>query len=199
MKKLVSLKELNVELIGGQIMSRVTVKDNSDDSVTEVRKVIIPKVINSDGTITIEDLPEEKLRVAADEKRITKIGDIVIKLSTPYDAAVIDEQSSGCLVPSFCAIIRHGAEIDTNYMLAYLNSSFCKEQLKQQVAGSNMAVLSVGKVASVLMPLPLKNEQIEIGNNYIKTQDRLKLIKQIVALETKRNDVFFKELVKDYE
>lgn len=199
MKKLVSLKELNVELIGGQIMSRVTVKDNSDDSVTEVRKVIIPKVINSDGTITIEDLPEEKLRVAADEKRITKIGDIVIKLSTPYDAAVIDEQSSGCLVPSFCAIIRHGAEIDTNYMLAFLNSSFCKEQLKQQVAGSNMAVLSVGKVASVLMPLPLKNEQIEIGNNYIKTQDRLKLIKQIVALETKRNDVFFKELVKDYE
>lgn len=199
MKKLVSLKELNVELIGGQIMSRVTVKDNLDDSVTEVRKVIIPKVINSDGTITIEDLPEEKLRVAADEKRITKIGDIVIKLSTPYDAAVIDEQSSGCLVPSFCAIIRHGAEIDTNYMLAYLNSSFCKEQLKQQVAGSNMAVLSVGKVASVLMPLPLKNEQIEIGNNYIKTQDRLKLIKQIVALETKRNDVFFKELVKDYE
>lgn len=199
MKKLVSLKELNVELIGGQIMSRVTVKDNSDDSVTEVRKVIIPKVINSDGTITVEDLPEEKLRVAADEKRITKIGDIVIKLSTPYDAAVIDEQSSGCLVPSFCAIIRHGLEIDTNYMLAYLNSSFCKEQLKQQVAGSNMAVLSVGKVASVLMPLPLKNEQIEIGNNYIKTQDRLKLIKQIVALETKRNDVFFKELVKDYE
>lgn len=199
MKKMYNLKELQIEIIGGQIMSRVIAKTDLDENIAETRKVIVPKAILAEGTIDVTELPEEDLKVIADEKRITKEGDIVIKLSTPYNAALIDEESANCIVPSFCAIVRYPVGIDVNYLLAFLNSSSCKNQLKQQVAGAMMTVLSVGKVSNVLMPKPDLTEQKRIGQHYIKTQQKLKIIKQIVALEARRNDIVFKEMVKDYE
>ena len=69
MSNLKKLKELGVELVSGQIMSRVSIKDDSAEPVVETRRVIIPKAINYDGTISKKELPEEKLKVAADEKR----------------------------------------------------------------------------------------------------------------------------------
>lgn len=199
MKKLKTLKDLNIEVISGQIMSRVTAKKDSDEPFAEVRKVIVPKAIGADGIVNVEELPEEKLKIPADDKRITKAGDIVIKLSTPFDAALIDEDSKDCIVPSFCALVRCPEDIDVNYLVAFLNSSYCKEQIKVMVAGATMTVLSVGKVLSVLMPKPDMEEQKEIGANYIKVQQKLRVLKQIVDLEIKRNDVVFREMVKDYE
>ena len=32
--------------------------------------------------------------------------DIIIKLSTPYEACVIDDDNVGLVIPSFCAILR---------------------------------------------------------------------------------------------
>lgn len=197
MSKRVTLKELNLEIIGGQIMSRVVAKTENGEEVALSRNVIIPKAILSSGTIDTSVLPTENLKTDVDNKRITKVGDIVIKLSPPFDAAVIDEASANCVVPSFCAIIKPTEEVTTDYLLAFLNSSLCKDQLKQQVAGSVMTVLSVGKIASVVMPLPEKSKQEEIGQSYRKTQYKLNIINQIVELETKRNDVIFKEMVNN--
>lgn len=199
MSKMMSLKDLKIDILSGQIMSRVTIKPGSDEEIIESRKVIIPKAVLSDGTIDVSVLPTENLKTPADKKRLTQINDIVIKLSSPYDAAIIDEQSADCLVPSFCAIIKSSDDVDVNYLLAFLNSNFCKEQLKVNVAGSIMTVLSVGKVASVQMPVPEKKEQVEIGMSYRKTQKKLSIIREIAALEAKRNDVIFNEMVKDYE
>lgn len=196
MIKTVSLKDLSVDVISGQIMSRISVKEDSTDNVIETRKVIVPKAISSDGTVDCKELSEEKIKVKIDSKKLTKVGDIVIKLSTPYDAAIIDEESANCIIPSFCALIRHKENLDTNYLLAFLNSNYCKEQLKQQVAGVAMTVLSVGKVSSVLIPYPSLQEQREIGESYIKAQNKLKIMRQIVELEAKRNDLIFKEMVK---
>lgn len=198
-EKLSTLKELHIEALSGQIMSRVTVKKDSDEEYAETRKIIIPKAINADGTIDISELPEEKLKVPADEKRITKVGDIVLKLSTPFDAALIDEESKDCIVPSFCAIVKYPDNIDANYLVAFLNSDYCKEQIKVMVAGATMTVLSVGKVLNIIMPCPSIEEQQQIGANYVKSQQKLKILKQIVALEIKRNNIVFRDMVKNYE
>lgn len=199
MEKLVSLKDLQIEVIGGQIMGRVKAKSDFDESNAEKRKVIVPKAICSDGTIDVTILPEEVLQNPVNDSKITRTGDIVIKLSTPYDAAMIKKESENCVVPSFCAIVRYPNYIDGNYLTAFLNSDFCKEQLKMQVAGVMMTVLSVGKVLKVLMPKPSLEIQKEIGLKYIKTQEKLEIIKKIVTLETKRNDVVFRELARNYE
>ena len=183
-----------VAVVGGQIMSRITANPDAGDVVVETRKVLIPKSISADGSIDIAVLPEEDLKVEADPKKTTEPGDIVMKLSPPYDAGLVTEATQGCLVPSFCAIIRPTSDVDVQYLLAFMNSTLCKNQLQSQVSGSVMTVLSVGKVKNVNMPLPPIDEQRKIGQRYMESQRKLSIIRQIAQLESKRNDIVFKEL-----
>ena len=198
MSKLKKFGDCNIKIIGGQIMSRVTANiDKGDESIQSI-KVVIPKSIHSDGSIDSTEMPEEPLKVEPDQKKVTEIGDIVMKLSPPYDAAIVDKESEGAIVPSFCAIIKYDNSIDPGYLLAFLNSGYCKDQLKMQVTGSVMTVLSVGKLANIDFPLPAKKKQKEIGDSFAEAQNKLRLIRRIAELESKKNDVMIRELVKDY-
>jgi hypothetical protein len=197
--QIIPLGECGIEIISGQIMSRLSAKEGSGDETVEVRKVVVPKCIHADGSIDNSEMPEESLRTEADPRRLTAPGDIVMKLSTPYDAAYVDEDSAGCIVPSFCAIIKSAGDLDTQFLLAFLNSSACKNQLKLQVSGSAMAMLSVGKIKNVLIPVPALDKQREIGNRFQETRRKVKLLEQIIKLEQKKNDISFRDMVKEYE
>lgn len=185
----------NIDVFSGQIMSRVTADAKTSDEEKTKFRVIVPKAILADGTLNASDLPVEELRLIPDSNRITKLGDIVIKLSTPYDSAIITEEFVGCVVPSFCAIIRNRSEIKTEYLQAFLSSKLCKEQLRAKVAGTVMTILSVGKIKDIEIPVPDIEEIDEIGRNYIAVQKKIAILKKIVELESKRNDVIFYNLV----
>lgn len=186
-----------VEIIGGQVMSRIAAKADVNGKAVETRKVVVPKCINADGSIDVEEMTEELLKAAADVKKLTQVGDIVIKLSPPYDAAIVDDTAADCLVPSFCAIVRGSSKVDIHYLLAFLNSELCKRQLATSVAGAVMTVLSVGKIKNIYVPMPGAEQQHEIGQRYMGTQRKLRIIRKIGELEAKRNDIVFKEMVKD--
>ena len=202
MSELKTLKEFGIQITSGQIMSRVSSKNRKpekheiEDSYYPVyeMRVIIPKAINSDGTIDSSLLPQEQLASEIDDGKMAKKGQIVMKLSTPYDAGLVDEESAGCIVPSFCAIVNPCENIDTCYLLAFLNSESCKTQLKMQVAGSVITVLSVGKISGIKIPVISLREQIEIGKRFMAIQKKRKVINEIIKLETMRNDVVFRNL-----
>lgn len=213
--KIVKLGEV-IDIYSGQIMSRIKAnkpEETGDYVTTKIMRVIVPKAITSDGLINIQDIVEEKIIVTdinilnketgeteliipIDSKRITALGDIVIKLSTPFDSATITEETEGCLVPSFCAIIRNKGLIDKDYLQAFLNSKLCKEQLRAKVVGAVMTILSIGKIKEIEVPIPEMEQQIIIGKNYREAQNKISTLKKIVELETKRNDIQFINMVK---
>lgn len=195
--RMVPLGECGIEIVSGQIMSRLTVKDDSNDEVVVTRRVVVPKCIRPDGSLSPDEMPEERLHTDADPKRLTEEGDIVIKLSTPYDAASIGAENAGCVVPSFCAIIKSSGVLNRDYLLAFLNSSTCKRQLKTQVAGAAMAMLSVGKLKAIKIPVPSAEVQHSIGGSFLETQRKVYILDQIIQLEQKKNDVYFRDMVKD--
>ena len=202
MNNQMTLKDCGIRITSGQIMSRVSTKNekfsklapNSQDYSVAVKRVLIPKAINPDGSIDSTILPEEQLITDIDESKLTKNGLIVMKLSTPYDAGIVDEKSAGCVVPSFCALVMSSNIIDTRYLLAFLNSASCKEQLKKIVAGSVITVLSVGKISGISIPVISMPEQIAIGKRFMEIQEKRKVINEIIRLESKRNDILFKNL-----
>ena len=89
------------EVTAGQVMSRITVEVNP----VEERRVLLPKAINN-GCISESELVLNKMKTKLDPSKLTMEGDIIVKLSTPYDCCIIDEKNVGLVVPSFCAILR---------------------------------------------------------------------------------------------
>lgn len=184
----------HIEITSGQIMTRITTKESEDPPI-ESRKVIVPKAITQDGYIDADELPVEDLKMLPDSKRLTEIDDIVIKLSTPFDSALITEETVGCLVPSFCAIIRSKGTLDLNYIRAFLASNYCKEQLRAKVTGAVMSILSIGKIQTINIPVPDMSEQIRIGLDYKNSQEKIQVMNKIIKLENKRNDIAFQEFL----
>lgn len=159
--------DITEKIYSGQIISRVNAKEEVGDVVIEERNVLIPKAI-SGGRVTHADLGTVKLKKAVDEDRITRQGDIVLKLSTPYDAAYIEKYDEGLVVPSFCSIIR-GVEVskaDPEFITAYLNTEYVREMLKSRVAGTTMPMIKLSDIKDLEIPnVPLAKQKL-LGEAY---------------------------------
>ncbi len=190
------LEDYNINIVGGQIISRVSAK-GKEDSEKQLIKVVVPKAITSTGGIDIDEMPEEEVIKELDQKKVTEEGDIVVKLSTPYGAGIVDDKSVGCLVPSFCALIKDTGKLDKNFLLAFLNSDYCKDQIKAQVTGATMTVVSVGKIKQLDIPIPKIEDQIKIGQGFVETKRKIQILQRIVLLEEERNSIIFEELANN--
>ena len=180
------LKELNIEIVGGQIVQRVIADVERGEAVLDPqRKTIVAKTV-SEGLIDEEGVVVNDYKTTFDDKKLTHEGDIVVKLSAPYNAVIIDKEHEGMLVSSFCSIIRNVNEIDKRYLVAFLNSDVAQTQLKNSVVGTVMSILSNGKLGDLLIPVPAREKQEEIGSYFEKTVKNRILLAKIIKLEEQK-------------
>lgn len=166
--------------IGGQVISRVEAK-NETEMIGKV-KILVPKAIKN-GVINHQDLSEINLKSKPDENKLTKVGDIVLKLSQPYDAAYITEKDEGILITSFCLALREiDADINPRYLVLVINSEIYKEQAMMATSGATVPMLTKGKIENIELKLNL-TQQEEI----IKMSDKIKrkedIFNEIIKLE----------------
>ena len=180
------LKELNIEIVGGQIVQRVIADVERGEAVLDPqRKTIVAKTV-SEGLIDEEGVVVNDYKTTFDDKKLTHEGDIVVKLSAPYNAVIIDKEHEGMLVSSFCSIIRNVNEIDKRYLVAFLNSDVAQTQLKNSVVGTVMSILSNGKLGELEIPVPSLEKQEEIGSYFEKTVKNRILLAKIIKLEEQK-------------
>lgn len=196
MLKKVLFKDIEgLNIIGGQITSRIEAKLESN-KIGEV-KVLTPKAIQN-GSVNHKDLGNINIATTIDSKKLTKEGDIVIKLSTPYDACIITKDDEGLLVPSFCAIINNIPEyISKEYLLAFLNSKVYQNQIKNILVGQTLPVLSVGQIKKMELPIPSNDIQREIGSDYQNTLKKIQLLNKVISLENEYLESRFLEMEED--
>lgn len=173
MYKLIDLCE---NITSGQIMSRVArseTKKGAQLTPTDIiatEKAIVPKAI-SDGVINDVELTDVDLVKSVDDNKRTSAGDIIIKLSTPYDSAVVLPTQEGLIATSFCALIRNiSKDYLPEFICAYLNTSEVKDQLRASMAGATVPLLRISDI-----------KQIDIPQVSIEQQERVVTILKLNA------------------
>lgn len=178
------LENLASKIFSGQIMTRIIAKEEAGEEVIKECKVLAPKAIVN-GRVVHNDLSDAQLKKEIDSEKLTQVGDIVIKLATPYDAAYIDEKDAGLVVSSFCVIIRGLNEdrIDSKFLTAYLNTDYVINSLKAKVAGTTMPMLKLGDIKEINIPeLPLER-QMQISEVYTLSCSKQELLQQLLDNE----------------
>ena len=125
----------------------------------------------------------------------TKDGDIVIKLSSPYDSCLITPEFEGLLIPSFCMKIRVKEEkrIDRDFFLAYLSSDFFKTELRNKCYGTMTALTKKSDFRRITVPEVPREKQIEIGRRFRKVTHLEDLMNRYRELERERLDRVLEE------
>mgnify|MGYP005807178353 CR=1 FL=1 len=168
------------QLIGGQVISRVKAKTEED--IIGKTRILLPKAIKN-GIINHEDLSEISIKTELDENKLTKAGDIVIKLSQPYDAAYITEKDEEILVTSYCLLLRErDISINPRYLVLLINSEAYKEQAMLSASGATVPMLTKGKIENIDLKLNLeRQEEIIKMNDKIKQKEEI--FNEIIRLE----------------
>jgi len=187
MKNQIKLSEVKgLAFIGGQITSRIEANEKKNEVVVGKVQVIPPKAIKG-GKILHDELYELEYKSEFDEKKLTKAGDIVVKLSSPYDAAYITEADEGLLITSFCIIIRNTSKtLLSEYLAAFLNSGVYLDQVMDMVSGATVPMLTMGKIKDVVVKNMEIEEQRQVAEYFHNISLKEEVMAQIIALEKEK-------------
>ncbi len=181
----------------GQIMSRVTCREDEGPGANIVEAEVLNPGAISGGIIHHENIGTVLLKKAVQQSRITLAGDIVIKLSSPYDCARITEDDEGLIVPSFCGILRgiNADIIDPYFLLGYLNSDFARRELLLGVSASAMSMVRAKALQDLEIPiLPLEEQQI-VGAAYWQSCRRKATLERLARKQQDISDAVIAEAV----
>ena len=193
------LKEV-AKITVGQIMPRVSAENKNEEEIIGTVNVLAPKAI-SDGIIVKENLGELQICKKIDEEKFTKEGDVVVKLSTPYDATYVTKENEGLAVPSFCAIIRVKEDkLDAKYLSAFFNTEYVREILKSKVMGSIRPMVKVSDLRNLDIPYVSEEDMADIGQAYILSGKKKSILSDMVETETKiMENIVLKSIKKGME
>ena len=186
------LKDIAEDIITGVLTRRVVYDGENNDPSLPDGKILVPKAIN-DGLIDHSLLQSVKLDREVKDKFYTKMGDVIMKLSTPYDSCSIDrEEDEGLIVPSFSVIIRGiGDEYNSYFIMAFLSSKYAWNQIERLRSGRVLTILSNESVAELEIPEFSEPEIKRISERYKNYLEFKRISSEIMKLEKERNDVLF--------
>lgn len=170
------------EVIVGQIMTRVTTEAEGEGKHI---RVLTPKAI-SNGVINIEDIGTASITKEIGEEKYTREEDVVIKLSTPYDAAYITSETTELAIPSFCAIIRikdNFSNINAKYLSAFLNSQYVREILMSKVSGGLKPMVKVTDIRNLDFPKVSEADMKDIGEAFMLSGQKKETLKKMINAE----------------
>ena len=186
------LKDIAEDIITGVLTRRVVYDGENDEPSLPDGKILVPKAIN-DGLIDHSLLQSVKLDREVKDKFYTKMGDVIMKLSTPYDSCSIDrEEDEGLIVPSFSVIIRGiGVKYNPYFIMAFLSSKYAWNQIERLRSGRVLTILSNESVAELEIPEFSEPEIKRISERYKNYLEFKRISSEIMKLEKERNDVLF--------
>lgn len=193
------LSDIAGEIYTGVLTRRVVFEDSelaamsdAETATLESARILVPKAI-ADGVIDHSQLQEVKLKKEVKEKFRTHLGDVIIKLSSPYDCCVIeDEEDENLIVPSFC--LRIGSideEYDPYFIMAYLTSASAWKQIEKTMMGRVLSIISNESVSELILPVMTPEKRREAGERYMKTLEFRRTAGRVIKLEKERNDSLF--------
>ena len=185
------LKDVAEEIITG-VLTRRIVCDGDVDSSLQEEKILVPKSI-TDGLIDHTLLQTSRIGKLVKEKFYTRKGDVIMKLSTPYDSCVIEKkEDEGLIVPSFSVIIRGiRAPYDPYFIMAFLSSKRAWSQIERSRSGRVLSIISNESVSELELPSFSETEMKDISTRFRRYLEFRRLSAEIIGLEKERNDILF--------
>ena len=185
------LKDVAEEIITGVLTRRIVYDGDADSSLQE-GKILVPKSIN-EGLIDHTLLQTSRLGKLVKEKFYTRKGDVIMKLSTPYDSCVIEKkEDEGLIVPSFSVIIRGiRAPYDPYFIMAFLSSRRAWSQIERSRSGRVLSIISNESVSELELPSFNETEMKDISTRFRRYLEFRRLSAEIIGLEKERNDILF--------
>lgn len=115
---------------------------------------------------------------------LTCRGDILVRLTSPYTAVMIDRYTAGLVITSHFVLIRINSEnVAPEYLYWYLCTDFVKRECLKNCLGGILGNIKPGFFKDLDIPLVSPNRQRLIANLYLEAEKIQRLAKRLLEQE----------------
>lgn len=176
-------------------------KASKQDKSVKTYKLLTLKSFNVKGSFNKDNLENFYSNEYLDTKYLTKKGDIVIRLSHPNTAIIIDESNEGLLISSLFVVIRlNNAIINPAFLCIYLNSDeVSRYYQKGQVGISKIRIIKTSYISKIRVPLlslEKQKEMIDINNLF---DNNIELLESLTEKKRTYKKGLINKLLKEGE
>ena len=180
----------------GLVLSRKLARENP----VQRYRLLNLRSITPEGYIDLSQTDIYNAKEALTGEYLTQYGDIVIRLSAPYTAVLIDAESEGMVVSSNFVIVRTDSQVLLpEYLYWLLNTPEVKHKMFES-SSSNMLGAVKAKFFSdyEITPLPVsKQQKIAAINTLAKSEARL--LQQLAKAKEQYYEIILRNTYNDYK
>lgn len=144
----------------GLVLSRK--KSQGDQG--EMYALLTLRAVKEDGVLDMSELDMYVSVGVLPDAYQTDIGDVVVRLTWPYSAILVDEQSAGLLVSSHFVIIRPNKEIlEPGYLHWMLNRQSTRRRIYENTSANMLNAVRPQFFSELKISLPPMAEQRRIA------------------------------------
>lgn len=173
----------------------------SDESCNQY-KVLNLKCINDKGYIDVSSAEPFSSKEALKAEYQTQIGDVLVRLSTPYTAVIINDKSlCGYLIPSHFAVIRaKRQQALPEYILWYITRESTLKKIQQNSSGSTvLGTISSGFIASLDINYISLEKQKVLGELLILSNKEQELLHKLAEQKKIYNKALINQIYKSFK
>ena len=153
--------------------------------------------INENEYIDINELDVYYAVEPLNPDYLTRKGDILVRLSSPYTAVLIDTSTEGLIFSSNFAVIRADTKkILPEYLFWLINNEKIKKDILKNSAGNMLAAIRPNYFSELERELLPLEAQRQIGSMYILAKHEIQLLQDLSKAKEKYYKITIDEIQK---
>ena len=180
----------------GLVLSRKLARENP----VQRYRLLNLRSITPEGYIDMNETDVFDAKETLPGEYLSQVGDIVIRLSAPYTAVLIDEESEGMVVSSNFVIVRTDPQVLLpEYLYWLLNTSEVKHRMFENSSSNMLGAVKPKFFADYeITPLPI-SEQQRIAAIYSLAKKESRLIQQLVKAKEKYYEIILRNTYNEFK
>lgn len=144
------------------------------------------RCIKADGFIDMDQLDIYKAKEHLTPEYLSQVGDVVVRLSAPYTAILIDENTAGMVVSSnFITIRTDRRNILPEYLFWLLNTQKVKQEIYENTSSNMLGAIKAKYFAEFELDLLSVKDQQKIAELNFWARQETKLLYQLAEEKDK--------------
>ena len=155
------------------------------------------RAIQSDASINLSEVDVYQAKEPLKSEYLSQKGDIIVRLTTPYTAVLIDETTAGMVISSNFVVVRIESQaILPEYLFWLLNTQSVKCDIYENATSNMLGAVNAKFLAEIeVAVLPIK-DQYKIAQIYLSSRHEIRLLKELADEKEKYYAKFLEQIYK---
>lgn len=144
------------------------------------------RCIQPEGTINLKEVDIYEAKEPLKEEYLSRRGDIVVRLTAPYTAVLIDDSTSGMVISSNFVVIRiENKRLMPEYLFWLLNTSRVKQKFYENTTSNMLGAIKAKFLMDFEITILPEETQQKIARLNLLSKKESRLLRELVTEKEK--------------